>query len=102
VKQALLRSFSAAAFADGSRGFFHPDNFTFGQPLYLSDLYARALTVPGVESIAVVLFQRWGGVDQGEKEAGLLTPGPFEVLQLDNDPNFPENGRLEFIVQGGL
>ncbi len=102
VKQALLRSFSATAFADGSRGFFHPDNFTFGQPLYLSDLYARALKVPGVESISVVTFQRWGGVDQGEKEAGLLTPGPFEVLQLDNDPNFPENGRLEFIVQGGL
>lgn len=36
VKQTLLRTFSNQTLPDGRRGFFHPDNFSFGQPLYLS------------------------------------------------------------------
>ena len=30
VEQALLQAFSSGTLADGSNGFFHPDNFTFG------------------------------------------------------------------------
>ena len=36
VKQALLERFSSVDLPSGARGFFHPDNFTFGQPVYLS------------------------------------------------------------------
>jgi hypothetical protein len=25
----------------------------------------------------------------------------MEIAELDNDPSFPENGRLELIVRGG-
>ena len=39
---ALLDVFSARDLPDGRRGVFHPDNFTFGQPVYLSRLYAAA------------------------------------------------------------
>ncbi|MGE5602911.1 MAG: putative baseplate assembly protein, partial [Nitrososphaerales archaeon] len=107
VKQALLRTFSAQAGSGVSsgpnaRGFFHPDNFTFGQALYLSQVYRAALAVDGVASVSAVRFQRWGQVPNGELAAGELAVGPFEVVRLDNDPNFPENGKIEFVVEGGL
>jgi len=102
VKQALLQTFSTRTLPDGRRGFFHPDNFTFGQSLYLSRVYEAALTVAGVESVEVQTFQRWGKNPQGELAAEVLTVGPYEVVQLDNDPNFPENGKIDFRVEGGL
>lgn len=102
VKQALLSAFSNHGLADGRRGFFHPDNFTFGQPLYLSRIYEAVLAVAGVDSVEVQKFQRWGRNSRGELAAGVLTVGPYEVIRLDNDPNFPENGKIDFVVEGGL
>ena len=102
VKQALLRAFSSRTLPDGRRGFFHPDNFTFGQPLYLSRIYEAVLAVDGVDSAEVQKLQRWGKKPQGEVANSVLTVGPFEVIRLDNDPNFPENGKIEFIMEGGL
>jgi len=29
-------------------------------------------------------------------------PAELEIILLDNDPNFPENGKIEFKVFGGL
>ncbi len=98
VRQALLRAFSNGTLPDGRRGFFHPDNFTFGQPLYLSRLYAAALAVEGVATVEARKFQRRGQPPRGELAARVLTVGPYEVIRLDNDPNFPENGKIEFEV----
>ena len=36
VQRLLLQEFSREVFADRRLGFFHPDRFTFGRPLYLS------------------------------------------------------------------
>jgi hypothetical protein len=47
-------------------------------------------------------FRRFGREADGELEAAVLTPGPTEVVRLDHDPNFPENGRLELDLVGGL
>ena len=44
--------------ADGRFGFFHPDRLTFGGPVHLSAILAAAHSVPGVESVDVVSFQR--------------------------------------------
>lgn len=48
VKKMLLDVFSNRDLPDGTRGFFHPDNFTFGQPVYLSQVVAAIMQVPGV------------------------------------------------------
>ena len=45
------RCSAARDLPDGRRGLFHPDNFTFGQPVYLSRLYAAAHAVDGVDSV---------------------------------------------------
>jgi hypothetical protein len=102
VKQSLLEKFSSYNLPNGQRGFFHPDNFTFGQPIYLAQIYQAAMAVEGVDSVRVLKFKRWGKVDAGELAAGELKPGQFEILRLDNDPNYPENGKIEFNMQAGL
>lgn len=106
VEQALLTAFSDGNLPDGSRGFFHPDNFTFGQPVYLSRIVAAAMQVPGVlwvDSSNTVpnRFQRFGELPHGELQAGKIEMERLEIARLDNDPNEPENGRLQFIMEDG-
>ena len=102
VKQSLLKVFSRFDLAGGGRGFFHPDNFTFGQPVYLSRIYQTALRVAGVASVEAKVFQRWGKLPNKEIENGVLTTAALEIIQLDNVPSFPENGRIDFEMHGGL
>lgn len=102
VKQRLMRVFSSRDLPNGETGFFHPDRFTFGQPVYLSQIYETATSVDGVASVDVVRFQRWNRAAGLEIEQGLLQPADIEIVRLDNDPSFPENGHLEFIMGGGL
>jgi hypothetical protein len=86
----------------GRPGFFHPDNFSFGQPLHLAPLVAACLAVPGAGSVQPLLFQRQGRLANHELENGLLTAAPLEILRLDDDANFPERGRLTLDLHGGL
>jgi hypothetical protein len=103
VKQALLDAFSNRDFPDGSRGFFHPDNFTFGQPVYLSQIIARAMALPGVQRVmAVDRFQRYGQDAHGEIDQGFIPLYRLEIARVDNNRSAQENGRIEFVMRGGL
>jgi hypothetical protein len=83
-------------------GFFHPSNFTFGQPLYLSRLYLAVEQVPGVDSAEVTLFNRYWFPAGTELADGAILPGDQEVIRCDNDANFPENGVLRLTALDGL
>jgi hypothetical protein len=85
----------------GSLGFFHPSNFTFGQPLYVSRLYAAIATVPGVDSATIHKLVRFGQADAGELVRGELDTGPWEIVRLDNDQSFVEHGALTVTARGG-
>src|SRR5262249_47413403 len=107
VEQALLDAFSNRDLPDGRRGFFHPDNFTFGQSVYLSQIFATAMRTSGVQWVdtsdaAPNHFQRFGVAPHGELEAGRIDMARLEIARLDNDPNEPENGRIAFFMVGGL
>jgi hypothetical protein len=103
VRRALLgEAFSNRDLPGGGRGFFHPDNFTFGQPVYLSQLVTTAMGVPGVRWVEPVRFGRWGQRSREEIAAGRIAFDRLEIARLDNDPSAPENGRIEFEMQGGL
>lgn len=101
VKAELLDVFSAGMLADGRRGLFHPDAFSFGQPVYLSRLYAAAQAVPGVESVTVTKFGRQGETGAEALETARLDLGRLEIARLDNDRNFPERGVFRLQTGGG-
>lgn len=101
VQAALLEIFSNQILPDGRRGVFHPDNFTFGQPVYLSPLYAAAQDVAGVASVQITVFQRQGQDDSTPLRDGFLPMGRLEIARCDNDPNFAERGVFRLTVGGG-
>jgi predicted phage baseplate assembly protein len=94
VYQSLLRAL-------GRTAFFDPDRHTFGQPLYLSQLYAEITKVEGVRSAKITRFQRFGKASQGELDAGVIRASATEVIRCDNDPNFAERGVLKIQMEGG-
>lgn len=102
VKSTLLETFSNLDFRGKKRGFFHPDNLTFGQPVYLSKMVAEVMRVQGVLWVETVRFGRWGQGSMGEKDAGVIKLDQLEIARLDNDPSFPENGKIEFLMTGGM
>ncbi len=100
VKLGLLEALGSRSIANGL-GFFHPDNFTFGMPVYASRLIARARAVAGVENVVLRKFQRLLEPNVKGLDSGQLPLGSLEIARLDNDPNFPENGKLKIEIGGG-
>jgi hypothetical protein len=83
------------------RGFFHPDNFTFGTPLRRAALEAAIQGVSGVLSVRSMAI-RLRGVRAFRPFTELtLTVGDDQVLRLDNDPAHPEGGTLRLSTEGG-
>ncbi|UUZ53288.1 hypothetical protein LP419_31065 [Massilia sp. H-1] len=95
---------------NGELGLFHPDRLTFGGGLYLSRIIAAAADVEGVENVKVLRLQRLDVPDDPLAPTpaldpaiadGVLALGPTEIAQLDNDPDFAENGALTLLLGGG-
>jgi hypothetical protein len=101
VEQALLEALSRHRLPDRTLGLFHPDNFTFGQPVLLSRLYAAIEAVEGVEGAEVKVFKRFQRLPAGELRRGFIFMGRLEIARLDNDPSQPENGLLHLNMWGG-
>lgn len=100
VRDAFMRRFSNRQVA-GRRGFFHPDNFTFGQSVFLSEIYREAQEVPGVDSVRVTRFRRQGTRDTRALLDARIDLGRLEIARLDNDRNYPEHGVLRLTMMGG-
>jgi hypothetical protein len=101
VEAELLDVFSNRVSADGRKGFFHPDNLSFGEGIYLSRLIAAAQAIEGVVSVEVTRLERLGEGPNQEIESGVLPLGPLEIAQLDNDASLPENGTFNLKIGGG-
>ncbi|WP_125612942.1 putative baseplate assembly protein [Specibacter cremeus] len=101
VRAALLRLLGAGVRPDGGPALFNPDALTFGGGVRVSALVAAAASVAGVESVVVTRLRRLFGRDDGALAAGILAVGPMEVPSCDNDPDFPEHGRLSLSIGGG-
>lgn len=101
VKAALLDAFSNRVLPNGQRGFFHPDNLTFGQGIAMSKLVAIAQAITGVQSVQVTRLRRLFDPIKGELKHEFLSISSKEIAQLDNDPSFPEHGKMKFEMIGG-
>ncbi|HJV95588.1 MAG TPA: putative baseplate assembly protein, partial [Albitalea sp.] len=101
VLRAVRAELGAGVLPDGRLAVFHPDNFSFGEAVYLSRIVAAAQAVEGVEAVWVQKFQRMAAPDAASLNNGVITIGRLEVAQLANDPNFRERGRLVLEAGGG-
>jgi hypothetical protein len=101
VEQAVLQVLGSGQQPDGRPGLFNPDLFTFGQPVYLSSVYAAVHAVPGVDSVTITTFRRQHEPNVDGIETGLLPMGRLEIAQLDNNPNLPDRGVLTVTTGGG-
>jgi predicted phage baseplate assembly protein len=110
----LEQEFSDGLTPDGRRGFFYPDDWTFGQPLHASQIIGRALAVIGVERVLLLSIRRWNqgfgpstssitiNPDELPTEAvDLLETEAFEVIQVANNADQLEQGRMVIEVGGG-
>jgi hypothetical protein len=114
LRAVLDEEFSDGWTRDGRRGFFHPDAWTFGQPLYASQLIGRALAVAGIGRVLKVSMRRWnpgtgGGLVEididpsalPESRLEKLAAGSFEIFVVANDRDHLETGRIGFDITGG-
>ncbi|HKX90960.1 MAG TPA: baseplate J/gp47 family protein [Sphingomicrobium sp.] len=103
VLRRLSRLFSSGRLKDGTPALFHPDNFSFGDSLRLSRLYAAAQAVDGVAHVEITSLRRQGvpADDARVLDTGTLDFGPYEIPLLANDPNFPDRGVVHFAMEGG-
>ena len=90
----------AKALSSKASGFFVPDHFTFGQPIYQSQLIATVMAVPGVQEVNIQQFCRYDTTPPGCVED--VSPRPLEIVRLDNDETVPYNGMLKIHLEGGL
>ncbi|HJT55694.1 MAG TPA: baseplate J/gp47 family protein [Ktedonobacteraceae bacterium] len=90
----------AQALSNQEGGFFFPDNFTFGQPIYSSQLIASVLAVAGVQQVEIEQFCRFDITPSTCAED--ITPGTLEIVRLDNDATAPYNGILHIHLEDGL
>jgi hypothetical protein len=112
LRNALESEFSDGYTLDGRRGFFHPDEWTFGQALHVSQLIGRALSVPGVGRVLRVSIRRLHGLsgpslstvvveEPAQPVLEHLAVRPDEIVQVANDPSRLETGRIAFEILGG-
>jgi hypothetical protein len=101
VRKAVLEQLSESTLPDRRTGFFHPDNLSFGQHVWLSAIVARAQSVDGVESVTPSRFGRLGDPDPGPLLDGVIRIGRLEIAMLANDPNFPDRGAIKLAMGGG-
>ena len=101
VQAALLEAFSSRD-CRRRRGFFHPDNFTFGQPVYLSrDRRRRDGACPASTWVEVDGASSAAAQPAARRAASAGSSiGRLEIARLDNDPNRPENGRHRVRPEG--
>jgi predicted phage baseplate assembly protein len=101
VEEALLQVLGTQALPNGTEGLFYPDNFTFGQTVYLSPIYEAARSVPGVVWVLATTFQTQGVDTDQYRNAGEIELGPLQVARLANDPSYPDRGQLTLTMLGG-
>jgi hypothetical protein len=106
VKARVLAALSSGTLPGQPKGFFHPDYFTFGMPLYRSRLEAAIQAVPGVMGVRRMRVRRRGFVEFPADPLADNLPEVFEVadnevIRVMNDPNRPERGSLTIRMEGG-
>ncbi|MDH4581238.1 hypothetical protein E8F20_05030 [Pseudomonas sp. BN415] len=101
LRYELEQEFSDGWTADGRRGFFHPDQWTFGQSLHRSMIEGRLQRIAGIRHLVSLSMKRFSAPLPGLPGAPVLEIGFDETLLLANEPDHLERGLIRFEIQGG-
>jgi len=101
VEAGVLSRLADAKRSDGTEGFFYADSFTFGTPLYRSNLEAAIQGVGGVNGVLDIEFRWRGASNVFQPLPAVLQFGADQILRVANDPNYPERGTIRVIAEGG-
>jgi hypothetical protein len=80
---------------------FDPENYGFGDALYLSDVQEALMAVAGVDGVLINRLQIAGRPESEATASGVLTPGPQEALTLDPVNPSSETGYVLLELRGG-
>ena len=97
----LEQEFSDGWTSDGRRGFFHPDEWSFGQALHRSTIEGRIHQIAGVDRIVRIAMKRFATPLPAVPGTEVLEMAFDEIVLLANDPSHLERGLIRFDVQGG-
>lgn len=99
IRDILEQEFSDGFTPSGGMGFFHPDRWTFGQPLRTSQITGLVQSVEGVDHVIEVRMKRWGEATPGTED--IIELRHNEIFRVRNDPDHMENGFIDFDIRGG-
>ncbi len=95
----IEQEFSTGFTFDGRMAFFHPDAWTFGQPLYASQIFGRLEAIPGVEHVISLSMKRWNHPAPAHSE--VIRVQSNEIVLVANDPDHMGQGFIDFDLRGG-
>lgn len=99
VSPEIDEAFANGYTSSGAMAFFHPDNWSFGQSLYASQIEGVLAGIPGVEHVVSIEMARWW--NQSVQSGTMIAIAPQEIVLVSNDPSRLEEGTITFSYQGG-
>lgn len=99
VQQRVVRALTGPSGFGEAVWFFHPDNFSFGDPLWRAELEAAVAIVPGVLAVESIAVRRRGETLYAPFAATRIEIGADRILRLRNDPRFPDQGSLRVLLR---
>jgi hypothetical protein len=99
VKARVLEALVGRKGVRPTKGFFDPDNFTFGTPLRRSALEAAIQDVAGVRGVEKMCIRARGITELREFVELTFNVGHDQVIRLQNDARLPEHGSLRIITR---
>jgi len=101
IRFILEQEFSDVYTANGRLGFFHPDAWSFGATLYVSQIAGRIHAVSGVSHIIHIRMQRYNDLVTTIAENEQLETAFNEIFRVENNPDHMELGFIRFDIRGG-
>ncbi len=99
IRFLLEQEFSTGYTPDGRKGFFHPDNWTFGQSLLASQILGRVALVKGIGHVSELEMKRFNEPPSGLPDR--IEVQMHEIILVANDPDHQEKGVIHFDLKGG-
>jgi predicted phage baseplate assembly protein len=99
VKARVLEALLGRKGVRPTKGFFHPDNFTFGTPLERAALEAAIQDVAGVRGVEQMRIRARGITDWRVFDELIFRVSHDQIIRLENDPRLPERGSLRIITR---